>query len=151
MMQIIDETFATRHDPGQLQVTEADMQRLQQLHPATLSEYNEGKGPCVWILLIPTTTELMDKFLAGQLTETGLLWSTEPGSTFDSVYLCSATTLPEYRNKGITTRIALNAIEAIRKEHPVKKLFVWPFTEEGKQLAEKLGTKAGLPVLVRQH
>jgi len=39
--------------------------------------------------------------------------------------------LEEYRRKGITKQLALEAIEEIRKDHPLKVLFVWSFTEEG--------------------
>jgi hypothetical protein len=45
------------------------MERLRRIHPATLTERDDGKGPTAWILLIPTTHELMGQFLAGQITE----------------------------------------------------------------------------------
>lgn len=151
MIEIIDDVFATRNDPGQLQVTPEDRQRLQELHPATLTEYNEGNGPCVWVLLIPTTSAIMNDFIKGRIGETELLWKTTPGEKLDCVYLCSATTLPEYRNKGITSRLTLDAIAAIQRDHPVTTLFVWPFTEEGKSLAEKIAKKAGLPLVIKPH
>lgn len=151
MMEIIDRVISTRDDPGQLQVTQKDIARLQNLHPSTLSEYNEGKGPCAWVLLIPTSEKLMHQFLEGELGETELLWNTIPGSQFETIYLCSVTTLPEYRNKGITSRLTLEAIDIIRKDHPIKSLFVWPFSEEGKKLAEKIANKAGLPLHIRAH
>lgn len=151
MMEIINEVFATRNDPDQLQVTRDDVKRLQAIHPATLSEYNEGEGPIVWLLIIPTTNEIMEKFLRGEISENQVLQRTKPGEKYDAIYLCSATTLPEYRGKGITTRIALEAIDAIRKDHPITSLFVWPFTEQGKHLAEKLAAKTGLTLRARKH
>jgi ribosomal protein S18 acetylase RimI-like enzyme len=44
--------------------------------------------------------------------------------------------LPEFRNRGIAKRLTMEAIENIKKQHPVKTLFVWPFTKEGNSLAE---------------
>ena len=73
MMTVIDDTFAMRSDPAQLQVDEAVIEKLAKIHPATLSEYNEGDGPCVWILVIPTTTELMNLFVTGSISEQELL------------------------------------------------------------------------------
>lgn len=151
MIAIIDGVFETRNDPDQLQVTEKDIAQLQELHPATLSEYNEGNGPCVWVLLIPTTKAIMQEFLAGKISENGILQQTKPGTAFEAVYLCSATTLPEYRGKGITSRITIDAINAMKAEHPVTELFVWPFTPEGEVLAKKLAEKLNLPLHVKPH
>ena len=106
MMQIIDEVFATRNDPSQLQVNEEVIEKLQKIHPVTIAEYNEGSGPCVWVLVIPTTTEILNLFLNGIITEQELFDRTLPGMNYEAVYLCSATALPEYRNKGLALRPA---------------------------------------------
>lgn len=151
MMAIINNVFATRNDPDQLQVTQGDVRKLQALHPATLSEYNEGSGPIVWLLIIPTTNDVMQKFLPGEISENQVLQQTKPGEIYEAIYLCSVTTLPEYRGKGITTKLALDAIDAIRKDHPISSLFVWPFTDQGKKLAEKIAKKSGLALHIRKH
>jgi predicted GNAT family acetyltransferase len=150
MMKIVDDVFATRNDPEQLQVNEEVIEKLQLIHPATLSEYNEGKGPIAWILGIPTTTEIMNLFLSGNISEQQLFDMTEPGMSYDALYLCSATVLPEYRGKGLAKRLCCEAIESIRKQHPLKTLFVWPFTAGGDALAESVSKKAGLPLLKKK-
>ena len=150
MMTVIDDTFAMRSDPAQLQVDEAVIEKLAKIHPATLSEYNEGDGPCVWILVIPTTTELMNLFVTGSISEQELFDRTLPGMSYDALYLCSATALPEYRGKGIAKRMCLEAIEKIRLQHPIKALFVWPFTEQGNVLAKKLALETGLTLKKRE-
>lgn len=151
MIEIIDGVFSTRNDPDQLQVTEEDIARLQLLHPATLSEYNEGHGPCIWVLLIPTTKTIMQEFLEGKITETALLYNTPPGIAYEAIYLCSVTTLPEYRGKGLTTKLTLEAINAIRSENPITDLFVWPFTKEGEILAQKIAVQLQMPLHLRAH
>lgn len=151
MMEIIDRVFDTRDDPDQLQVTEKDIAKLQSLHPDTLAEYNEGNGPGVWILTIPTTKAIMNQFLSGEISENMILQLTQPGTKFEAVYLCSATVLPEYRNRGLATKMTLEAIEAMKAENPITELFVWPFTKEGETLAGKIATKASLPLHVRPH
>lgn len=144
MLGLIEETFSYRNDPSQLQVDEEVIEKLQAIHPATLSEYNEGQGPAVWILLIPTTTAVMEDFLARRINEQEVLDRTHPGETYEAIYLCSATVLPEYRNKGLAKKMCLDAIERIRTQHPITQLFVWPFTPEGKALAEKIAAQTGL-------
>ncbi|MES1224360.1 MAG: hypothetical protein ABUT20_53185, partial [Bacteroidota bacterium] len=107
-------------------------------------------GPIAWVLLIPTTAALMNDFLAGKISEKQLFEKTPLNVPYDALYLCSAITLEEYRGKGITKKITLEAIEKIRKDHPIKTLFVWPFTKQGELLAEKLAALLGLPLKKKQ-
>jgi hypothetical protein len=149
MMQIIDETFATRNDPGQIQVTNAQRKKLAQIHPATLSQVANEDGPLIWVLLIPTTKDIMEAFISGKISEKELLAQTKVDDPYDCIYLCSASTLPEARGKGQTKAVCINAIKEISKEHKIDTLFVWPFSEEGGKLAEKIARELGLPLKVK--
>jgi hypothetical protein len=149
MMKLIDEVFATRQDPDQLQVTNAQFKKLRQIHPQTLSEFSDANGPLIWVLIIPTTRQVMTDFLAARISETQLLDRTKAGEKYDCIYLCSATTLPEMRGKGKTKEMCLQAINAVRSEHPVTTLFVWPFTEGGNALARIIANESGLELKER--
>ncbi|MBX2907798.1 MAG: hypothetical protein KF744_17260 [Taibaiella sp.] len=149
MMEVVNETFDTRNDPEQVSVSPEEQAMLEAIHPATLSELANDAGPIVWILLIPTTAELMDDFLEGRITEKELLHNTTPGHQYDSVYLCSASVLPEFRGQGLAKKLTVQALERIRKDHPVKTLFYWPFTDEGKHLAGAVAKELGLKLRVR--
>lgn len=70
---------------------------------------------------------------------------------YDSIYLCSALVLEEYRRKGIIRQMALKAIEEIQKDHPVKSLFIWAFTKEGEMAAEKIAQLTSLPLYRRDN
>ncbi|MCC6372393.1 MAG: hypothetical protein IT236_15420 [Bacteroidia bacterium] len=148
MMAIIDEVFATRTDPNQLQVNEEVMTALEKIHPSTLSELANANGPYCWVLLIPTHKQVMEDFLARKISETDILLQTRVGESYDSIYLCSASTLPEYRSQGITKKLCLQSIESIRQSHPINALFVWPFTNEGVKLAESVAKSCKLPLLM---
>ena len=105
-------------DPDQLDVDQHVIERLLRIHPATVSEFNEGNGPVAWVLIIPTTHALMDKFLNGRISEKELFERTPLDAKYETLYLCSALVLNEYRRQGIAKRLMLNAIEKIRKDHP---------------------------------
>lgn len=150
MLTLIDEVFTTRKDPHQIQVTKKDSQKLEKIHPATLSEFADDKGPAIWVLLIPTTDDVMNKFISGKIHENDILIQTQPEQSYTSIYLCSATTLPEYRGKGMTKKLCLDAIKSICQDHPIKTLFVWPFTEEGKKLALSLSEECNLNLKIYQ-
>ena len=149
MIQLAEDTFAVKKDPNQLDVNPEVIERLKRIHPSTMSEYADENGPIVWILLIPTTSQLMHQFVAGQIGEKQLLELTPPGIQYDALYLCSAMTLEEYRGKGIAKRVTLEAIDNIRKTNPIQSLFVWPFSDEGDRLADALAHLLNLPLLKR--
>lgn len=149
MIQLADEVFATKSDPNQLDINEKVLDHLRALHPATVSEYDDGNGPVAWILLIPTTTELMNQFIEGSISEKELYELTPLNTKYDTLYLCSAMVLKEYRRKGIAKRLTLKAMEYICKDHPIKSLFVWTFSKEGLLSAEALARETALPLFHR--
>jgi GNAT superfamily N-acetyltransferase len=150
MLQLASEVFDAHNDPQQLDIDEHVIERLKKLHPATVSEYEDGKGPVVWILLIPTTREIMNRFLNREISEQELLDLTPTNTSLTCIYLCSAMVLPEYRGKGIAKRMTLEAIESIRKTHPIDTLYVWAFSKEGAELAGSIARASGLPISERQ-
>ncbi len=165
MIELAEKTFATRKDPRQISVTEEVMERLRRIHPATLTEQDDGNGPVAWVLVLPTTHDLMVRFIAKQTNEQELLEETlrprkkhrgrqAQGDTpfqgkYDALYLCSALVLPEYRGKGLAKRLICAAIKSIQADHPIKYLFYWAFSVEGKRLAEAVAKEIGLPLLKR--
>ena len=146
MIQLAEDVFAVKSDPNQLDIDQEVMERLHRIHPSSVSEYDDGNGPVAWILIIPTTHELMNRFLAKEISEKELFDLTHVDSVYDAIYLCSALVLEEYRRKGIAKRLTLTAIENISMKHPIKALFVWAFSKEGDAAAESLSRLTSLPL-----
>ena len=151
MIHLADEVFAVKNDPSQLDVNEAVLERLKNIHPATVSEETDDNGPVAWVLLIPTTLELMNKFLEKKISEKELFNLTQPGAKYEALYLCSAMVLEEYRRKGIAKQLTLKAIEAIRMDHLLTALFAWPFTKEGDLGGELISKLTVLPLYKRRN
>ena len=149
MLQLADDVFAVKNDPDQLDVNQDVLDQLRRIHPATVSEFDDGHGPVAWVLLIPTTLGLMDQFLSHSISEKELYEQTPLDATYEAIYLCSAMVLEEYRRKGIARQLTLKAIESIRKDHPIKNLFVWSFTIEGDMTADTISQITSLPLLKR--
>ena len=149
MIQLSDEVFSSRTDPDQLNVNENVIEHLQLIHPDTLSEYDDGNGPVCWILCIPTTLDLMTKFINQTISERELYELTPLNTKYEAIYLCSALLLEEFRGKGIAQSLASKAIENIRIDHPIEALFFWSFSKEGEKLAEKVSRLIGLPLYKR--
>ena len=149
LIQLSDEVFSSRTDPDQLNVNENVMEHLQLIHPDTLSEFDEGNGPVCWLLCIPTSLDLMTKFINKTISERELYELTPLNTKYEAIYLCSALLLEEFRGKGIAQNLAIKAIESIRIDHPIEALFFWSFSKEGEKLAEKVSRLIGLPLYKR--
>jgi hypothetical protein len=149
MIQLAEDFFNTRDDPEQISVTEDAMARLRTIHPATLTEETDERGPIAWILVMPTTRLIMEKFISGEISERDLLEATPLKGPYQALYLCSALVLPEHRGKGIALSLVCRAIEAVRRDHPIESLFFWGFSLEGEKLAEAAARKSGLPLQKR--
>jgi GNAT superfamily N-acetyltransferase len=149
MIQLAEVVFDNKNDPNQLDVDPDVIKRLQIIHPASVSEFDDGNGPAAWILLIPTTTDLMNRFLENKISEKELFDLTPLNTKYEALYLCSALVLEEYRRKGIAKQLTLKAIENIRKDHPLKALFVWAFSKEGDNGSETISRLTQLPLYKR--
>jgi hypothetical protein len=149
MIQLSDQVFSSRTDPDQLNVNEDVMEHLQLIHPSTISEYDNGKGPVCWVLCIPTTLDLMNRFMDQKISERELYELTPLYTKYEAIYLCSALLLEEFRGKGIATGLAVEAVETIRADHDIKALFMWAFSKEGEKLAQKLSGLMDLPLYKR--
>ncbi len=149
MIRLADEFFAAKNDPAQISVTEEVMKRLRAVHPASLSEHDDGHGPVAWVLPIPSTRDLMNRFIARQMTERELLEQTPLRGKYDAVYLCSALVLPEQRRQGLAKKLTSDAIRAIAMDHPVKQLFDWAFSREGEALATAVAHECDLALYKR--
>ena len=149
MIALAEEFFETKNDPNQISVTEEIMERLHEIHPATMTEKREAKGPIAWMLIIPTTQALMEEFIAKKINEQDLLSRTPIGGRYDAIYLCSALVLPEYRGKGLAKSLLSDAVRSIRVQHPIKSLFYWGFSVEGEKLAASVAREVNLPLVAR--
>ncbi len=150
MIRLADEVFDTKNDPAQISVSEGTIPRLKAIHPATVTGEETADGPVAWILLIPTTREVMDLFLNRTITEQDLLDRTRPGQSYEAIYLCSALVLPEARRRGLAKRLVIEAIAAIRRDHPIADLYFWPFSEGGDALATVVARELELPLHRRE-
>jgi ribosomal protein S18 acetylase RimI-like enzyme len=149
MLELADAVFDARSDVSQIQVNETVLEHLQQIHPACVSSEENEAGPVAWMLLIPTTQTLMDQFLAGSVTELQLYEQTPLHTSYEALYVCSAMVLPEFQRQGIARRLLMDAVTAIRQEHPIKSLFAWTFSNEGLLLAQSVSKEVELPLYIK--
>jgi hypothetical protein len=135
MIKLAEEFFEVKNDPRQLAISPEVREQLLHIHPRTMNEKSNPDGPIAWVLLIPTSSGVMEDFLNGRISEREILEKTEAGTSYEAIYLCSALVLPEHRNRGLARTLTIEAIGSIRKDHPITALFYWSFSEGGEKLA----------------
>ena len=148
MIQLSDDVFSSRTDPDQLNVNENVMEHLQLIHPDTMSEYDNGNGPVCWILCIPTTLDLMTKFVNQNISEKELYDLTPLNTKYEAIYLCSALLLEEFRGQGIATYMLRYGLEFMRQRGE-DRIFISCHheNEASRRVIEKCGGEfAGLVV-----
>jgi ribosomal protein S18 acetylase RimI-like enzyme len=146
MIRLPDEFFGARSDSTQISVTSTEMKKLQRIDPDTMTEKRTARGPVAWILVLPTTHELMNKFLQKKITERQMLAKTPVDKDYQAAYLCSALVLPEYRRRGIAKKLLMKAIRTIQKRHSIDTLFYWGFSPAGSALAHSAAKALHLPL-----
>ncbi|MBI4977076.1 MAG: hypothetical protein HZC28_06305 [Spirochaetes bacterium] len=149
MIKLADEAFAARKDPDQISVTSKDRKKLERIHPATMSQQENADGPVAWMLIIPTTHDIMNEFISGHINEKELLKRTPLKANYETAYLCSALVLPEMRGQGIAKDVAKKALTSMMQDHPIRELFYWSFSAEGDKLAYSLARHFKLPLKKR--
>jgi hypothetical protein len=149
MIRLADEVFGMKQDPTQISIDKKVMTRLRKIHPNTMTEKSTKKGPIAWILVFPTTKDLMKQFISKKINEQELLKRTPLQTEYNAVYLCSALVLPENRRKGLAKRQMCKAITSIRKQHPIEFLFYWAFSTQGEKLAVSVAKECNLPLFGR--
>ena len=149
MIQLADQFFSAKNDPSQISVTEKDRIKLLQIHPSAMSQLENEEGPYAWLIIIPTTDQIMQKFISGEINEQELLDQTPVPAEYTAIYLCSILILPEFREKGAARKMSIDAIQSIRNEHPVTSVFYWAFSAEGDNLANSIARETGLALYKR--
>ncbi|MGQ3685658.1 MAG: hypothetical protein ACUBOA_11735 [Candidatus Loosdrechtia sp.] len=150
MLEITERFFRTANDPNQMPISKKSFCKLLELHPKTVIYKIENGEPISWVVVLPTSDELAEKFLKGEINERELLDMTQPQEQYEALYLCAAFTVPEHRRRGYVIRMLEEAIDSIPHTANVK-LFSWPYSKEGRLVVEKLSKVMGVDILLKEN
>ena len=135
---IAERIFGTQHDPDQIPITKESGEKLEKLTSSWVKYRLDKNGdPISWVIFVPTTKEIANKFIKGEITERQVLDMTVPQEDYSALYFCAAVTIPEYRRKGLAIELVKEVIHDIPTTSDYL-LFAWPYSKEGRSLIEKL-------------
>lgn len=149
ILNISEQFFGTVNDPEQIPITEGSNFKLHKLHPKSFIYKLENGEPISWVVVVPTSKELMDKFLRSEISEKELLDMSEPQKEYGALYLCAAFTVPEYRRKGYAVEMFEEAVNSIPHTADAD-LFTWPVSPEGEKMIERLQLILKRNILVKK-
>ena len=149
IMTITERFFETATDPEQIPTKKDSLRKLLALHPGTFQYRIENNEPVSWVMVLPTSNALAEKFLQDQITERELLDMTEPQPEYDAIYLCAAFTVKGYRRKGHVLDMLKDALCTIPHAQNVK-IFAWPYSDEGEFLIRRLERELGTTIHIKR-
>jgi len=149
ILELAEETFNTGDDPDQAPVSRASMDKLTALHPKSISYRLDGDKPIGFTTILPTTKDLMRRFLDGEINEKELFNLSQKQDKYSALYLMSAVVKPEHRKRGLAFEMALEGLDSIGVSLDTD-LFCWPFTDEGRALADRVAKHFGLAMHHRE-
>jgi hypothetical protein len=150
MAELEEDFFHTKDDPTQADTTLECSHQLLRLHPSAIKGIIKDGEPISWVITMPTSRELAERFLKDEITEHELLDVTEPRDVYDALYLLIAFTVPEHRGNRYTAGLFEQAIREI--PHTSDTLFVsWPFSEGGKKVLERVEKDLGISISLKKH
>ena len=149
LLELADQLFNTKSDPEQLDVNEHVIETLQDIAPVLVHEHQIDHEAVAWITLIPSNETLTEAFIQGAISEKNYFEKSVVLSAFDTIYLCSAIVLEEFRHQGIVSQHCKAAIEHMRIQHKIKQLAAWPFTAEGLSCARAIAHRLELPLILK--
>ena len=149
-LAMAERVFDTPAHPDQMQATPENFNKLKSINPNTiLYEVREGR-PVAWVVLVPTTIEVMDKFLKGEISEQKLLDLTQPQEKYPALYLCAAATLPEYQRQGIAGELTKTAISRMPLENNYI-VYSWPTSKAGEVALKKFEAETGKVIQIKHE
>lgn len=149
VLKISEEFFGTGTDPDQMPVTKETADTLFSIHHDTvLYKFDESGNPIAWSVIVPTSVEVMNKFLNKEISEKELLAIAAQEKRFDALYLCAVFVLPEYRRQGYAKQLLLDGVTKISNGRQLP-LYCWIYSDEGKRLIHALAQEFGREIVSR--
>ncbi|GEM_PF-6973530 len=121
-------------------------------YPKSIAIIYDSKKVIGSIELIPTNKKIMNKFLALKIGEQELFTGSMKleKNEINSLYICFAVIEKKYRHKGIILKSIIYSINHILKTYEINHLFVWPYSEEGLNLAKKIAKHFNKKLYIRK-
>jgi len=150
VLRISEEFFGTASDPDQMPINQESADKLQSIHPETISyKCDEQQHPIAWTVVVPTSVDVMKQFIHKKISEKELLDLATKEKKFESIYLCGIFVLPEFRRKGYATEIVKEAISKVSQGNNLP-LYSWAYSPEGQKLLHALSQELKQKIMVLQ-
>lgn len=151
ILEIAEQFYGTFDDLEQIPINENSFNRLISIHEETIKlKTDNSNSPVSWIVVIPTSGETMNLFLDKKINERELFDRAVKEKSFEALYLCSAFTISEYRNKGYAKELLIESINKFAPDKSVE-LYVWIYSKEGANLINVLEESLGREIKKRKN
>ncbi|MDD3663456.1 MAG: GNAT family N-acetyltransferase, partial [Candidatus Pacebacteria bacterium] len=130
--------FGTEDDPDQAQPTLHNALSLINLEKNNFLCIKDENKVIAWSVVLPTSIKNMTSFLSNRMTEKDLFLDSINNPKFESLYLMSVIVLPEYRKKGLGSKLLTQQINYFKNNFSINNFYAMILSNEGSKLLEKL-------------
>jgi ribosomal protein S18 acetylase RimI-like enzyme len=140
--ELAESFFKMEENPDQIPATIENCEWINANIPECDNVIKDDGEIIGYTLIMPCTKDLMEKFLAKEITENEMFEKIKlhvDYNNFDTIYICAMTINPDYRGRGLASEGLIKSIKKIvgaRKIKPI--LFYWKQTEEGQKVCKKV-------------
>lgn len=146
LIAFVEPFFETASDPTQIPATEEAYRKLLALDSHSVELRADSSGNVVsYAAVLPTSKELMEKFLGREVTEREMFDRTEAIHP-EALYLMAVAVDKNFKGKGDVFGMMKEIIQYFQGRNPDLELFVWEFSEEGKRFVSILEHRYGVTV-----
>lgn len=153
LLVLLENYFETAHNPDQMQINDEARDWVGKNIPECSTLIKHDGKVIGSVFVMPCTLKIMNEFVSKKISEARLAEEIrEWGPNYEKmecVYLCSAFVAPEHRGKGLAFRSAVRTIRGILGDRKLP-LFYWGYSEEGKNLAERVAKEFGVKIYARK-
>ncbi|OGG55354.1 hypothetical protein A3D62_02270 [Candidatus Kaiserbacteria bacterium RIFCSPHIGHO2_02_FULL_49_11] len=147
LLQFVEPFFQTESDPNQIPTTTEAYRKILSLDPHSVALRADQSGRIVsYAAVLPTTNELMNKFLNHEITEREMFEATQLQAIPESLYLMAIAVAKDFKGKGDVFGMMRDIITHFKDRNQDLKLFVWEFSEEGKRFVSLLEKRYDLSI-----
>ena len=147
LYSFVEPFFQTESDPTQIPASSETYRRLLSIDSHCIAIRADKNDKIVsYAAVLPTTNELMTKFLKHEINEREMFNATTSSLVPESLYLMAIAVAKEYRGKGDVFGMMKEIIDHFKKLNQKINVFVWEFSEEGERFVSILEKRYGLSI-----
>lgn len=151
--KIYHKTFTKKNEFTETNFDLKNCNKIIQKFPNSFAIIRDDKKIIGQTWIIPTNKKIMTEFLENKIKEQDMILKSVKKvslNDFDCIYIFFSGILKEYRRQGFIFKARKKILNHFLKFNKKVKLFAWPYSKAGENLAIKTSEEYKLPLIIKK-